>query len=88
MPIFGGLAVTLKRDGETEEQAFERIRQSPYIIAFKHDPYWPFYDVTNQFGRVILTINTAHAFFTELYEPVSKFGAAVRRMTTMRSCRR
>ena len=71
-----GLAVTLKRDGESEEQAFERVKQSPYIIAFKHDPYWPFYDVTNQFGRVILTINTAHAFFTELYEPVSKLGAA------------
>ncbi len=71
-----GLAATLKRDGETEDEAFERIKQSPYIIAFKHDPYWPFYDVTNQFGRVILTINTAHAFFTELYEPVSKIGAA------------
>lgn len=71
-----GLAVTLKRDGETDEEAFERIKQSPYIIAFKHDPYWPFYDVTHQFGRVILTINTAHAFFSELYEPVSKMGAA------------
>jgi hypothetical protein len=72
-----GLAVTLKRDGETEDQAFERIKGSRYIIAFKHDPYWPFYDVTHQFGRVILTINTAHAFFTELYEPVSKMGAPV-----------
>lgn len=72
-----GLAVTLKRDGETEDQAFERIQKSPYIIAFKHDAYWPFYDVTNQFGRVILTINTAHPFFTELYEPVSKLGLAV-----------
>ncbi len=69
-----GLAVTLKRDDETDEQAFERIKNSQYIIAFKHDPYWPFYDVSHQFGRVILTINTAHAFFTALYEPVSKIG--------------
>jgi hypothetical protein len=72
-----GLAVSLKRDGETDEQAFERIKASQYVIAFKHDPYWPFYDVTHQFGRVILTINTAHAFFTELYEPISKIGAPV-----------
>lgn len=70
-----GLAVTLKRDGETEEQAFERVKASKYIIGFKHDVYWPFYDVSHQFGRVILTINTAHAFYTELYEPVSKIGA-------------
>jgi hypothetical protein len=72
-----GLAVTLKRNGETEDQAFERVKESRYIIAFKYDPYWPFYDVTHQFGRVILTINTAHPFFTELYEPVSKMGAPV-----------
>lgn len=71
-----GLAATLKRSGETEEQAFERIRVSTYIIDFKHDAYWPFYDVTHKFGRVILTINTAHAFFTELYEPISKLGIA------------
>lgn len=69
-----GLAVTLKRDGETDEQAFDRIKNSQYIIAFKHDPYWPFYDVSHQFGRVILTINTAHTFFTALYDPVSKMG--------------
>jgi hypothetical protein len=65
-----GLSVTLKRDGETEEEAFERVKKSRYIISLKHDAYWPFYDVTHQFGRVILTINTAHPFYTELYEPV------------------
>jgi hypothetical protein len=70
-----GLAVTLKREGETEEQAFERVKNSQYIIAFTHDPYWPFYDVMHKFGRVILTINTAHPFFTELYEPVSRMGS-------------
>jgi hypothetical protein len=71
-----GLAATLKRSGETEEEAFARIQASQYIIDFKHDTYWPFYDVTHKFGRVILTINTAHAFFTELYEPISKLGVA------------
>ncbi len=70
-----GLAVTLKRDDETEEQAFERIKESKYIINFKHDVYWPFYDVTHQFDRVILTINTAHAFYTNLYEPLSKLNS-------------
>jgi hypothetical protein len=65
-----GLAVTLKRDDETEEQAFERVKKSKYIIHLKHDDYWPFYDVKHTFGRVILTINTAHPFFTQLYEPI------------------
>jgi len=67
-----GLALTLKRDDETDEQAFERVKNSRYIIDFRHDDYWPFYDVKHRFGRVILTINTAHPFFAELYQPVSK----------------
>lgn len=69
-----GLALTLKRDGENDEEAFERIKNSRYIIDFRHDEYWPFYDVKHQFGRIILTISTAHPFFTELYDPVSKMG--------------
>ena len=69
-----GLALTLKRDGESDEEAFERVKSSRYIINFHHDDYWPFYDVKHRFGRVILTINTAHPFFTELYDPVSKMG--------------
>jgi hypothetical protein len=67
-----GLAVTLKRENETDDEAFERVKNSQYIIDFKHDEYWPFYDVRHRFGRVILTINTAHPFFTELYDPVRK----------------
>jgi hypothetical protein len=65
-----GLAVTVKRDGETDEQAVERVRNSKYILVTHHDEYWPFYDVKHRFGRVILTINTAHPFFSQLYEPV------------------
>lgn len=67
-----GLALTLKRDGETDEQAFERVKKSKYIIDFRHDDYWPFYDVKHRFGRIILTINTAHPFFSQLYDPVRK----------------
>jgi hypothetical protein len=69
-----GLALTLKRDGESDDDAFERIKKSRYIIDFRHDQYWPFYDVQHRFGRVVLTINTAHPFFTELYDPVRKLG--------------
>lgn len=71
-----GLALTLKRDGETDEQAFERVKKSKYIITFVHDDYWPFYEAKHRFDRVILTINTAHPFFTELYDPVRKMGLA------------
>jgi len=67
-----GLAVSLKRANETDEQAYERIKNSKYVITFRHDEYWPFYDVKHNFGRVILTINTAHPFYSELYEPLRK----------------
>jgi len=70
-----GLSTTLKREGETDEEAFERVKSSKYIIDHKHDEYWPFYDVRHRFGRVILTINTAHPFFTGLYDPVSKMSS-------------
>ncbi len=65
-----GLAVTVKREGESDEQAYERVRASKYLIIFRHDDYWPFYHVEHKFGRIILTINTAHAFFSQLYDPV------------------
>ncbi len=67
-----GLAATLRRANETEEEAFERIKGSKYVITFRHDEYWPFYDVKHVFGRVILTINTAHPFYTHLYEPLTR----------------
>ena len=68
------LAIALRRDGETDDQAFERVKASKYLIEFKHDEYWPFYHVEHRYGRVILTINTAHPFFEYLYEPVRKMG--------------
>jgi hypothetical protein len=66
------LAIGLKRDGESDEEAFQRIKESRYIIHYTHDDYWPFYDVKHRFARIILTINTAHPFFGELYDPVRK----------------
>jgi len=69
-----GLALTLKRETETEDQAFERIANSKYIIDFHHDEFHPFYEVKHRFGRIILSINTAHPFFTNLYDPVRKMG--------------
>ena len=72
-----GLAVTLKRDDETDDQAFERVRSAKYLITYRHDDYWPFYHVEHRFGRVILTINTAHPFFSQLYDPLRKGEAAL-----------
>ncbi|MET4524058.1 ATP-binding protein [Bradyrhizobium sp. JR18.2] len=74
------LAIALRRNGETDEQAYERVKASKYLIEFKHDEYWPFYHVEHRFGRVILTINTAHPFFEHLYEPLRKMGAVAETM--------
>jgi hypothetical protein len=71
-----GLAIALKRETETDEEAFNRVKSSRYIITYRHDDYWPFYHVENKFGRIILTINTAHPFFTELYEPLMNIGVS------------
>lgn len=65
-----GLAVSLKREGETDDEAFERVKSSQYLIKLHYDEYWPFYHVAHSFGKIILTINTAHPFFTHLYEPI------------------
>jgi len=66
------LAVTLKRHEETDEEAFQRIKSTRYITVFKHDKFWPFYHVDFKLGKVILTINTAHPFFSKLYEPLGR----------------
>jgi len=71
------LAVTLKREHETDEEAFQRIKASTFITTFKHDEYWPFYHCDFQFGKVILTLNTAHAFFRRIWEPLSIIVKAV-----------
>ena len=70
------LAFSLKREGESEEEALARVKSSKYLITYKHDQFWPFYHVENQFGRVVLTVNTAHPFFSKLYQPLLKLAAA------------
>jgi hypothetical protein len=65
------LAMLLKREKETDEEAFERVKNSKHIIHYKHDVYWPFYHVDQRFGKIILTINTAHPFYERLYAPLS-----------------
>lgn len=67
-----GLAVALKRDGESDEDAYQRVLSSRFLITYRDDPYWPFYHVEHKFGRVILTLNTAHPFFTHLYKPLQE----------------
>lgn len=66
-----GLAVTLKRNDETDEQAFERVRSSTYLITTKYDEYRPFYTCEHKYGKVILTLNSAHAFFQKVWQPLT-----------------
>jgi hypothetical protein len=66
------LAIGLKRENETDVQALERLKGSRYVTIFKHDEYWPFYHCDFRFGKVILTINTAHEFFEKIWQPLSE----------------
>jgi hypothetical protein len=54
------LASGLKRDGETDEEAYERLSRSKYITDFKYDDDAPFYRVEYKLRKIILRINTAH----------------------------
>jgi hypothetical protein len=65
------LAVTLKQGDESDEDAFHRVTKSKYITVFKHDEYWPFYHCDYKYGKVILTLNTAHPFFQRIWQPLS-----------------
>ena len=65
-----GLAVTLRQEGETEEQAFNRVKESKYLIDFRPQDYAPFYDTEYKFGKLILRINTAHPFYQKVWQPL------------------
>ena len=69
------LAIALKRPNESDEEAFQRVKASNYLIRYVHDEYWPFYHAEHRYGRVILSINTAHPFFSELYDPLRKLAS-------------
>jgi hypothetical protein len=66
------LAVTLKREDESDEQAYQRIKDSKFVTVLKHDEYWPFYHCDFRYGKVILTINTAHPFFQAVWQPLTE----------------
>jgi hypothetical protein len=71
-----GLATAIKREGETDDEAFERVKRSKYLTKFVNDEYWPFYRCDYQYGKVMLTVNTAHAFFKRQWEPLSNVAKA------------
>lgn len=66
------LSSELKREGETDEEVYERLSKSKYITDFKYDEDAPFYRVDYRLRRIILRINTAHPFFTALYRPLAQ----------------
>jgi hypothetical protein len=65
-----GLAVSLRQDNETEDEAFQRVKASKYLTDFKPQEYAPFYDTEYKFGKLILRINTAHAFYQKVWQPL------------------
>jgi hypothetical protein len=67
-----GLAVTLRREDETDEEAYQRVRDSRFLTVLKHDEFWPFYHCDFRYGKVILTLNTAHPFFQTIWQPMSQ----------------
>jgi len=70
------LAASIRREGESDEDAIARVEGSAYLTKYTHDPFWPFYHVEYKAGRVILTINTAHAFYERMYRPLSEAALA------------
>jgi hypothetical protein len=65
------LSVNLKREGETDEQAFDRVKGSQFITTYTHNDDAPFYRADFKLGKVIMTINTAHSFYEKLYRPLA-----------------
>lgn len=65
-----GLSVSLRQNGETEEQAFNRVKESKYLTDFKGEEYAPFYDTEYKFGKLILRVNTAHPFYQKVWQPL------------------
>ncbi len=64
------LATGLKRDSETDLQAFDRVKRSRFLTRTVHNDYYPFFDSEYKYERVILTVNTAHPFYQKVWEPL------------------
>ena len=65
-----GLAVSLRQEGETDEQAYQRVKESKYLTDFNAQEYAPFYDTEFKFGKLILRINTLHPFYQKVWQPL------------------
>lgn len=66
------LALQVKRDGESDEDAYQRVTASRFLTVLRHDEYAPFYNTDFRYGRVILTVNTAHPFFARVWQPLNE----------------
>ncbi len=66
------MASSHRRGDETEQEALNRIRSSAYLTTFKHDPDAPFYrvDFDANVAKVVLTLNSAHPFYEQVYKPL------------------
>jgi len=67
-----GLAVSLRQDGETDEDAYNRIQRKKYLTEFRAEEYAPFYASEYRFGKLILRINTAHPFYQKVWQPLAE----------------
>jgi hypothetical protein len=65
-----GLAVSLRQEGETDEQAYNRVKESKYLMDFRAQEYAPFYDTEYKFGKLILRVNTLHPFYLKVWQPL------------------
>ena len=68
------MAISNRRGDETEQQVLDRIRFSTYLTTFKHDPDAPFYrvDFDADVAKVVLTLNSAHPFYEQVYMPLMR----------------
>lgn len=65
------LAISVRGNNESDEEAFQRVKSSRYVTTFKHDEDATFYRMDCQLGKIILTLNTAHPFFEKVYKVLS-----------------
>lgn len=63
-------AKTHCREGESADTAYERIKNSGYLLEFEHSPEGPFYRVDNFGERVVVYVNSAHVFYDQIWEPL------------------
>ncbi|MDM8551913.1 ATP-binding protein [Desulfobacterales bacterium HSG2] len=68
------LASEYRQEDESLDEAKERIEKIRFLTKMIHNEDMPFYrmDYNVQTGKVLLKINTAHPFYSQVYEPLIK----------------